>query len=157
MIFNTVESFRNKSCFYSDCDKFWIVQNYFPIVTKLNKIDVKKKAKSIATFDFSNLFTTILHKLLIKVLPEVINFVSKSKVKKRIGLRSKIDIKTSTYWTSKGAGRKYFAKQTLVSTMSFLISKCFFTIGDLFLKKILVYQWVLIQHHFGSNSSFIFF
>ena len=42
IIFNTVESFHNKSFFYLSCKKFWVVQNYFPIATKLNKTNVKK-------------------------------------------------------------------------------------------------------------------
>ena len=46
MIFNTVESLHDKNFFYSACRKFWIVQNSFPIVTKLNKINVKRKTKS---------------------------------------------------------------------------------------------------------------
>ena len=33
--------------------------------------------------------------------------------------------KTYIYWISKGSGRKYFTKQTLVSAMSFLINKSF--------------------------------
>ena len=93
MVFNTVESFHNKSLFYSDCKKFWVVQNYFPIDTNLNKINVKEKAKSISISDFSTLHTTILHKLLLKVLSEIINFVFKSKVRKRIGFS-----KTFIYW-----------------------------------------------------------
>ena len=101
MVFNTVESFHNKSLFYSGCKKFWVVQSYFPIGTKLNKINVKEKAKSISTFDFSTLHTIILHKLLLKVLPEIINFVFKSKVRKRTGFS-----KTFIYWTSKGAGTR---------------------------------------------------
>ena len=80
MIFNTVESF----C-HSGCEKFWVVQNSFPIATKLNKINAKKKAKSISAFEFSMLYTTIPDKLLLKMLSEVINFVFKSKVRKRIG------------------------------------------------------------------------
>ena len=79
MVFDTVESFDNKSFFYSGCKKFWIVQNSFPIGTKLNKINVKKKAKSISIFDFSTLYTAVLHKLLLKVLSEIINFVSNLK------------------------------------------------------------------------------
>ena len=39
MLFNTVESFHNKSFFYSGCKKFWVVQS------------VSEKAKSISTFD----------------------------------------------------------------------------------------------------------
>ena len=109
MVFNTVESFHNKSFFYSGCTKFWVVQNSFPIGTKLNKVNIKKKAKSNSTFDFSTLYTTILHKLLLKVLSEIINFVFKPNVRKSIGF-SKIFM----YWTLKGAGRRYFTKQNLM-------------------------------------------
>ena len=105
MVFNTVESFHNKSFFYSGCKKFWVVQNPFPIGTKLKKINVKKKAKSISTFDFSTLYTAILLKLRLKVLSEIIIFFFKPKVRKRIAFS-----KTFMYWTSKGAGRRHFTK-----------------------------------------------
>ena len=114
----------------------------------LNKINVIKK--SITTFDCSTLYTTILHKLL-KVLLEVINFAFKSKVRKCIGFS-----KTSIYWTSKGAGRRYFTKQTLINAISFLINKCFVTLlVTWFLNKIFAYQLVLTQHQFGPTSFFI--
>ena len=38
------------------------------------KINIKKNAKSISTFDFGTLFTTTLHKLLFNVLSVVNNF-----------------------------------------------------------------------------------
>ena len=60
MIFNAVESF-----FYSGFKKFWVLQKSFAIVTKINKVSVKKKIKSISTFDFSTLYTTIPRKLLL--------------------------------------------------------------------------------------------
>ena len=134
MVFNTAESFHNKSFFYSRCKKFWFVQNSFLIDTKLNKINAKKKAKSISTFDFSTLYTTILHKLLLKVLSEIINFVFKPKVIKRIGFS-----KTVMYWTSEGTGRRYFTKQNLVNSICFLINK-YFVNQTRFLNKILVYE-----------------
>ena len=105
MIFNTVESFHKKGFFYLGCKKFWVVQNSFPIATMINKINVKKK--SISIFVCSTFYTTILDKFLIKVLPEVINFVFKSKVIQHIGFS-----KTSIYWTSKDVRRRYFTKQT---------------------------------------------
>ena len=114
----------------------------------LNKINVIKK--SITTFDCSTLYTTILHKLL-KVLLEVINFAFKSKVRKCIGFS-----KTSIYWTSKGAGRRHFTKKTLVNAISFFTNKCFVTLMETrFLNKILAYQSILTQHHFGPTSFFI--
>ena len=112
MIFNAVESFHKKGFFYLGCKKFWVVQNFFPIATVLNKINVKKK--SVSTFECSNFYTTTLDKHFIKVLSEVISFLFKSKVRQHIGFS-----KTSIYWTSKGVGRRYFTKKTLVNAISF--------------------------------------
>ena len=75
---------------------------------------MKKNAKPISVFDFSTLYTTIPHKLDLKVLSEDISFVFKSKIRKRIDFS-----KTSNYyWTSKRAGRTYFTKQTLINANS---------------------------------------
>lgn len=99
MTFSYADNIIMKRFFYSSCKKFWLVQNSFPIFTKLNKIEVEKKVKSISTYDFSTLLTSILDKLLIHCFQKL------------------------------------------------LISS----------SNLLVYQWVLIQQHFGSTSSFIFF
>ena len=149
MIFNAVESFHQKEFFYLGCKEFWVVRNSFPIATMLNKINVKKK--SVSTFECSTFYTTTLDKLLIKMLSEVISFVFKSKVRQHIGFS-----KTSIYWTSKGAGRRYFTKKTLVNAISFFINKCFVTLlVTCFLNKILAYQSILTQDHFGPTSFFI--
>ena len=140
MILNTVESFHTQSFFHSGCEKFWVVQKSFPIATNLNKSNVKKKAKSISAFEFSILFKTIPHKLLLKVLSEVINFVFKSKVSKRIGFFKH---------TSIGLLRVLEEDTSLNKLLS--INKCFFTLlVACFLNKILE----LTQHHFGPTSSF---
>ena len=115
----------------------------------LNKTNVNKK--SISTFECSTFYTTTLDKLLIKVLSEVINFVFKSKVRQHIAF-SKISI----YWTSKGVGRRYFTKKTLVNAIFFLINKYFFTLlVTWFLNKIFACELVLSQQHFGPTSFFI--
>ena len=125
------------------------MQNSFPIATMLNKINVNKK--SISTFDCSTLYTAILHKFLLKVPSEVINFLFKSKVRTCIGFS-----KTCIYWSSRGAGRRYFTKQTLVNAISFLMNKCFITLlVQWFSNNILVYELVLNKHYFGPTSFFI--
>ena len=58
------------------------------------------------------------------------NFVLRSKSRSRIGFS-----KTSIYWTSKGCGRRYFARQPLIDTILFLITKCYFTIENLMFKQ----------------------
>ena len=125
------------------------MENSFPIATMLNKINAKKK--SISNFDYSTLYTTILHKFLLKVPSEVINFFFKSKVRKCIGF-SKISI----YWSSRGAGRRCITKQTLVIAMFFLMNKYFVTLlVKWFSNKILLHQLALTQQHFGPTSFFI--
>ena len=125
------------------------MQNSFPIATMLNKINVKKN--SISIFECSTCYTTILDKLLLKVLSEVISFVFKSIVTQHIGFS-----KTSIFWTSKGVGRRYFTKQALINTIFFLINKCFFTLLVTWaLNKIFAYQLVVTQHHFGATFFFI--
>ena len=47
MIFTHVESFHRKLFFDTCFKKFWVVENSFPIVTKLNKTNIKKKPGSI--------------------------------------------------------------------------------------------------------------
>ena len=116
MIFNVVKSFHNKRFSYSGYKKFWVAQNNFSITSKLNKINVKKKAKPISTFDFSTLYTTIPHKLVVHVLLKIINCPSNLK-SENIYL---LDFKE--------AGRRYVTKQTLVNAVSFLINKCYFTL-----------------------------
>ena len=64
------------------------------------------------------------------MLSEVIDFVFKSKVRKCIDFSE-----TSIYWTSKGAGRIYIIKETLVDAMPFIISKYFFAISEVVFKR----------------------
>ena len=66
------------SLFYTCLRKFWFVENSFPFVTQLNKINTNKKAKSISTVDFTTVHTTP-HDLLIQILSEVISFIFRSK------------------------------------------------------------------------------
>ena len=103
-----------------------------------------KKAKSVSPFEFSILSKTIPHKLLPNVLSEVINFVFKSKVRKRIGLSKHISI---------GLLRELEEDTSPNKLLS--INNCVFTLRVAwFLNKILVYQWELTQQHFGPTSFF---
>ena len=141
---NTVESFHTQRFIHSGCEKFWVVQSFFTIATKLNKINVKKKVKSISAFELSILSITIPHKLLLKVLSEVINFFFKSKVRKRIGFSKHISV--GFLWELE-------EDNSLNKLLS--IYKCFFTLLVAWLlNKILVYQWELTQHYFGATSFF---
>ena len=70
MIHNRVENIYNKSRFYSNFKKYWVVQNSFLIIKALNANNKCKEVKTSSTFDLSTLYTTIPGNLLIKVLSE---------------------------------------------------------------------------------------
>ena len=72
MIFNRVKNFHRKGVFYTCSKIFWVVVNLFSVATKLNKINTKKKAKSISFFNIIMLDTIILHNFLISVLSQVL-------------------------------------------------------------------------------------
>ena len=133
LIYMHIESFHRKNKFYSHYNKFWVVQNTFPIIDRLNKLNSQKKAKSISTFDFSTLYTTIPHHLLVQILSELIeivfDFYAKDK-KYRLGFSN-----TSLYFTTRGTENRYFTKSSLKDAVSFLIQKCYFTIGNLAFKQ----------------------
>ena len=57
-------------------------------------------------------------------------FCFKSKVRSKYGFPV-----TSLYCTSKGLGRRYFMEKNLIVAVTFLIKKCYFTIGNMVLKK----------------------
>ena len=131
MLFNHVQNFHRKSRFYTSYNHFWVVQNSFPIIEKLEKINSRKNAKKISTFDFSTLYTTIPHNLLTEVLAEVISLVFQAKKARRhIGFS-----KSSVYWTPKGVDNRFFSCQTLIETVEYLIRNCYFTVGNQIFKQ----------------------
>ena len=56
---------------------FWVIQNNSPVVERIDKINKKKQAVSVRTFDFSTLYTKIPHHLLRDALFEIVDFFSR--------------------------------------------------------------------------------
>ena len=74
LIFEQVQSFHKKSYFHSDYKNFWAVENFKPVVDRLDQIKTKQNAKLVSNFDFSTLYTKLRHKELLKVLFNLIDF-----------------------------------------------------------------------------------
>ena len=75
LIFNQIQNFHDKSKFYKNYNRFWVINNSKPLIDKLNVINTKKKAKEISTFDFSTLYTKLPHNDLLRVLNHIVDFV----------------------------------------------------------------------------------
>ena len=75
IIYSQIENFHRESKFLTSYNKIWVLQNVDLVIENMNTINRKKKAKSIATYDFTTLHTTLPHDKLIKRLCNVIDFV----------------------------------------------------------------------------------
>ena len=49
LILKQIQSFHEKSHFYSDCKKFWVVENSKPLIDSLDQINTKQNPKIIST------------------------------------------------------------------------------------------------------------
>ena len=74
LIYNQILNFHKNAKFLSNYNKFWVLQNVDPVLEKLKAINKRKNAKSIATYDFSTLYTTIPHNDLIEKLSRLVSF-----------------------------------------------------------------------------------
>ena len=62
---------------FSGTKTFWVIQNNSLPLEYINKINNRKNAKQISTFDFSTLYTKIPYNKLLVILYKVVDFVFK--------------------------------------------------------------------------------
>ena len=127
-----IKNFHDKSKFYTNYHRYWIVQNIVPIVEKLEEINKKKNAKIISAYDFSTLYTNIPHQLLINSLNEIIDFVFKGGNKRYIVISNK-----RAFWGSRKIYKQYFTNTSLKTTITNLIQNCYFTVGNVIMKQVI--------------------
>ena len=123
LIFEQVQNFHLKSKFYANINCFWIVKNSFPVIEKLDKINKRKGAKCISTYDFSTLYTKIEHSSLIDVLNSLVDFVFKGGIRESIRIEGK-----NAFWSSHKDN--IFNKESIKLAIRHLIRECYFTVGN---------------------------
>ena len=135
-IFNQVRNFHLKSRFYKNYNRFWVIENSFPIIDKLTRINDKKNAKDISTYDFSTLYTKLQHDDLISNLNDIVDFAFNGGNEKKDGNRKYITVTShSTYWSKKKKGNNSFTKQQIKLLISHLIRETYFQIGNLLFRQ----------------------
>ena len=75
-IFKQIESFHEKSTFYKNYNRFWVIENSRPVLERLQTLNKGLKAKTISTFDFSTHYTKLPHDNLIEVLCNLLTLFS---------------------------------------------------------------------------------
>ena len=134
-IFNQVQSFHKKSYFYKNYNRFWVIENSSPIIEKLTRINERKKAKDISTYDFSTLYTKLPHDDLIQNLNEIVDFAFKGGKKKGEKRKYITVTKYATFWSKKKRGNDSFTKQQVKQLVAHLIKETYFQIGNLLFKQ----------------------
>ena len=131
LIYKQTENFHRKAKFLSNYNKFWVLQNSDRILHNIKRINRRNNAKSIATYDFSTLYTKIPHKKLIKQLTLLIDFVFDGGDKDYI----RISLNGTAFWGKKIKGCIGFTKASLIKAMRHLIENCYFNVGNITLKQ----------------------
>ena len=62
------EIYHTKGKVWPRIKTFWTMQNSYPVISSIIKLNKRKDAKSMSTFDFSTLYTKIPHEKLLYVV-----------------------------------------------------------------------------------------
>ena len=131
LIFNQIENFHKKAKFLNNYNKFWVLQNIEPILDIIKKINRKKSAKSISTYDFSTLYTKLPHAKLIKELEKLIEFTFEGGDRNYI----KINKWGKASWVKKSKNSIGYTRHSLKVAIKHLIQNCFFIVGNVVLRQ----------------------
>ena len=128
LCYSQIDAYHKKTYYFSGAKTFWVIQNNSLPLECIKKINKRKNAKQISTFDFSTLYTKIPHDKLLDILNKVVDFVFKG------GTRDYIIINKQgcASWSSKKRGHHFvFTKSLLKEAIKFLLHNCFFSIGNI--------------------------
>ena len=117
-----IDTYHKKSYYFSGAKTFWEIQNNSLPLEWIDKINKRKNAKRINTFNFSTLYTKIPHDKLLDILYKFVYFVLKE------GTRDYIIINKQgcASWSSNKRGHHFvFTKSLLKEAIKFLLYNCF--------------------------------
>ena len=126
MFYEKVERYHTKGKVWSGIKTFWTIQNSYPVISTINKLNKRKAAKIMSTFDFSTLYTKIPHDKLLFVLNEITDFAFKG------GTRDYFTVYNSGAfwsWSKSKTGRSY-CLQEIKSCLEFSRNNSFFWVGS---------------------------
>ena len=93
-----------------------INQNNQQIIDRISKINAKKKAVTIRTFDFSTLYTKIPHNLLKAALIEIIEFVFNGGISNGVYVSN-----YGSVWRKPSGDYSIYTKASIISLLEFII------------------------------------
>lgn len=127
----SIKNYCNSTYNITRINSNWIIDNNKPILDKLNEINKKDTAKSIETYDFTTLYTTLDHTTLLNSLDTLINkHINTNYAYKICGKRA--------YWNKYDQSKPDYSlinNTTLSSLIHFVVENTYFTFGQLVFKQ----------------------
>ena len=127
LFYEKVERYHAKGKAWSGIKAFWCIQNSYPLSSSINKLNKRRAAKSMSSFDFSRLHTKLPHDQLLYVLNRITHFDFK------VGTRDYISVHNSGeafFSRSKSKTGRSYSFQEVKSCLEFLINNTFFQVGS---------------------------
>ena len=125
-VFAHVRAYYRKARFYSGLNHFWVIDNNTNLISAMDRINKKGNAKSIATYDFSTLYTKIPHDQLLHSINFLLDLAFDDKSRKYLSVT-----KSGAHWVkgSKTVGKRYDVND-VKDALKYLVYNSFFLVGD---------------------------
>ena len=133
LAYNQVEKYKVKTFNFSGIKTFWVIQNSQPVLNNIEKINTKKNAKTISSFDFSTLYTNIPHSKLLEELSAIVKFIFKGGTRNSIY----IDKYGIAHW-SKYVNKSHsnYDLDKILRAVKYLLDNCHFQFGNKLFRQI---------------------
>ena len=109
LYYSQIDAYHKTTYYFISTQTFWIIQNN-SLPLECIKINKRKNAKQISTFNFSTLCTKIPNDKLLDILCKVVDFVFKGGTKDYIVINKQ----SCTSWSSKKRGHYFVFTNTLL-------------------------------------------
>ena len=124
-VLKTVKNYYNYQFNFKKGSPYWVVQNRTKIINDVTLLNSRCKAKTVASYDFTTLYTSIPHGKLIDAVKFVIEDGFKCSKKSFL-----VASKSRAYWSDKQCNSKRscsFSKELLVEWLEYLVNNIFVT------------------------------
>ena len=135
LFYRQVETYNAKSFFYSQVKTFWVIQNNEHVINSIKKLNKKSSVRSMATFDFSTLYTKIPHEKLLEVMNSITDFCFQGGSHELISFS--LSSKSHARWVANNSKAAIKFSQVLVKeALEYLMNNCFFTFGNKIFRQV---------------------
>ena len=132
VLFHYKRRYCRKAGHFSGLNYFWCIDGHDEVVNILNRLNSKKHAKTINTYDFSTLYTKIPHDKLVRVLSSIVDsvFNDTTRIFMCVG-------NSNAYWVKGNSSKYMFTGNEVKACFSFLIQNAFFRVGKAIFRQII--------------------